>query len=36
MENTKITSDKFIEKAKRLIDLQTENTDGENEGLRNV
>jgi hypothetical protein len=29
MENTKITCDKFIEKAKRPIDLETENTDGE-------
>jgi hypothetical protein len=29
MENTKITCDKFIEKAKRLINLETENTDKE-------
>lgn len=29
MVNTKITCDKFIEKAKRIIDLEIENTDDE-------
>jgi hypothetical protein len=29
MENTKILCDKFIEKAKYLIDLEIENTDDE-------
>jgi hypothetical protein len=29
MKNTKITCDKYIEEAKHLIDLETENTDDE-------